>query len=209
MQGDKEDSYDIRRDTYQGGSRSPPYEDTYERRYNEQSSPGGRSDDKNSRYGYDERSPGNEQENRQFGDYRRTSPTRPEVINDWRRDDRFGNGRKFEDRRISDGDSKLEGRSPERPKDPESSSPPVVRPVREILGDNVLPLRISEPPKANGVRVADGSTNTQVGVLSIKVHAFSYFNYLRSLKFFFLFPLQYIDCNMLEDLHLLKGRLYC
>ncbi|GAY66658.1 Arf-GAP domain-containing protein [Citrus sinensis] len=159
--GDKEDSYDIRRDTYQGGSRSPPYEDTYERRYNEQSSPGGRSDDKNSRYGYDERSPGNEQENRQFGDYRRTSPTRPEVINDWRRDDRFGNGRKFEDRRISDGDSKLEGRSPEQPKDPESSSPPVVRPVREILGDNVLPLRISEPPKANGVRVADGSTNTQ------------------------------------------------
>ncbi|KDO54160.1 hypothetical protein CISIN_1g004435mg [Citrus sinensis] len=83
--GDKEDSYDIRRDTYQGGSRSP----------------------------------------------------------------------------ISDGDSKLEGRSPEQPKDPESSSPPVVRPVREILGDNVLPLRISEPPKANGVRVADGSTNTQ------------------------------------------------
>ncbi|XP_021275696.1 probable ADP-ribosylation factor GTPase-activating protein AGD14 [Herrania umbratica] len=33
--------------------------------------------------------------------------------------------------------------------------PPVVRPVREILGENVIPLRISEPPKANGSRTVD------------------------------------------------------
>lgn len=176
MQGDKEDFYENRRiDTYQGGSRSPPYEDAYERRYSEQSSPGGRSDDKNSRYGYDERrSPGNEQESRQYSDYRRTSPARPEIISDWRRDDRFGNGRKFDDRRISDGDSKLEGRSPECPRDVESSSPPMVRPVREILGDNVLPLRISEPPKANGGRTADSTAHTQVGVLSTKLYTNSY-----------------------------------
>ncbi|KAK1550582.1 hypothetical protein Q3G72_021514 [Acer saccharum] len=153
--GDKEDSY-------QGGPRSPPYEDTYDRRYSERSSPGGRSDDKNYKYGYDERrSPGYEQESRQHGDYRRSSPARPEIVNDWRRDERFGNGRKVEDRRISDGDSKLEGRSPERMRDVESSSPPMVRPVREILGENVMPLRISEPPKANGGRVADGSVHTQ------------------------------------------------
>ncbi|KAJ0029974.1 hypothetical protein Pint_13136 [Pistacia integerrima] len=149
--GDKEDFYE------KGRSRSPPYEDTFERRYGDRSSPGGRSDDRNSRYGYDERrSPGYEQESRQYGDYRRSSPARPEIVNDWRRDDRFGNGRKG-----SDGDSKLEGRSPERTKDLESSSPPIVRPVREILGENVLPLRISEPPKANGGRAADGSTHTQ------------------------------------------------
>ncbi|EOY30852.1 NSP-interacting GTPase, putative isoform 3 [Theobroma cacao] len=154
--GDKEDLYENRRtDGYQGGSRSPPYEDTYERRYNERSSPGGRNDDRNSRYGYDERrSPGYDQESRQYGDYRK-SPARPEVVNDWRREDRFGNGRKPEDRRISDGDPKLEGRSPERPKELGSSSPPVVRPVREILGENVIPLRISEPPKANGSRTVD------------------------------------------------------
>ncbi|KAL5836015.1 hypothetical protein ACOSQ4_015512 [Xanthoceras sorbifolium] len=153
--GDKED-------TYQGGSRSPPYEDTYDRRYSERSSPGGRSDDKNYRYGYDERrSPGYEQESRQHGDYRRSSPARPEIVSDWRRDDRFGNGRKVEDRRMSDGDSKFEGRSPERTRDLESSSPPIVRPVREILGENVVPLRIIEPPKANGGRVADGFVHTQ------------------------------------------------
>ncbi|XVF88499.1 hypothetical protein PTKIN_Ptkin19aG0055900 [Pterospermum kingtungense] len=154
--GDKEDFCENRRtDGYQGGSRSPPYEDTYERRYNDRSSPGGRNDDRNSRYGYEERrSPGYDQESRQYGDYGR-SPARPEVVNDWRREDRFGNGRKPEDRRISDGDPKLEGRSPERPKDLESSSPPVVRPVREILGENVIPLRISEPPKPNGGRTID------------------------------------------------------
>ncbi|OMO58062.1 Arf GTPase activating protein [Corchorus olitorius] len=154
--GDKEDSYDNRRtDGYRGGSRSPPYEDSYGR-YSDRSSPGGRNDERNSRYGYDERrSPGYDQESRQYGDNRK-SPARPEVVNDWRREDRFANGRKAEDRRISDGDPKLEGRSPDRPKDLESSSPPVVRPVREILGENVIPLRISEPPKANGGRTVDG-----------------------------------------------------
>ncbi|KAE8687908.1 NSP-interacting GTPase, putative isoform 3 [Hibiscus syriacus] len=152
--GDKEDFYENRRtDGYQGGSRSPPYEDTYDRRYSDRPSPGRRNDDRNSRFGYDERrSPGYDQESRQYGDYR--SPARPEVVNDWRREDRFGNGRKAEDHIVSDGNSKLEGRSPERPK--ESSSPPMVRPVREILGENVIPLRVSEPPKANGGRTVDG-----------------------------------------------------
>ncbi|XP_041007423.1 LOW QUALITY PROTEIN: probable ADP-ribosylation factor GTPase-activating protein AGD14 [Juglans microcarpa x Juglans regia] len=149
--GEKEGVYESRRtDAYQGGPRSPPYEDKYERRYGDRSSPGGRS--------YDERSPA--QESRQYGDYRR-SPVRPETVNDWRREDRFGNGRKFEDRRESDGDSKLGGRSLGQPKDLNSSSPPMVRPVREILGENVLPLRIIEPPKANERRAADGSAHAQ------------------------------------------------
>lgn len=157
----KEDFSENRKtDAYQGGSRSPPYEDTHEHRYNERSSPGGRSDDKYSRYSYDERrSPGYDQESRQYNDYKR-SPARPEMINDWRREDRFGNGRKVEDRRISDGDPKLEGRSPERPKE-DTSSPPMVRPVREILGDNVVPLRISEPPKSIVSRPVDVSAPTQ------------------------------------------------
>ncbi|KAL5574617.1 hypothetical protein UlMin_016316 [Ulmus minor] len=72
----------------------------------------------------------------------------------------FGNGRRYEDRRISDGDSKPEGRSPEQPRDLGSSSPPVVRPVREILGENTIPLRISEPPKPSA-RTTDGSAQTQ------------------------------------------------
>ncbi|GMN50485.1 hypothetical protein TIFTF001_019643 [Ficus carica] len=150
--GEKEDSYENRRsDSYQGGPRSPPYEDN-ERRYSGKSSPGGRSYDGG-------RSPGYDQESRQYSDYRR-SPARPEIVNDWRREDRFGNGKRYEERRMSDGDLKQEGRSPERPKDPDSSSPPVVRPVREILGENTVPLRISEPPKP-AARTADGSAHTQ------------------------------------------------
>ncbi|XP_068337223.1 probable ADP-ribosylation factor GTPase-activating protein AGD14 [Pyrus communis] len=157
--GEKEDSYDNRRvDSYQGGSRSPPYEDKYDRRFSDRSSPGGRS--------YDgQRSPGYDQESRQSGDYRR-SPGRPEIVNDWRREDRFGNGSRNDDRRISDGDSKVEGKSPERPRDLNSSSPPIVRPVREILGENTIPLRIIEPPKANSARATDSSVHAQRSVSS-------------------------------------------
>ncbi|XP_039023897.1 probable ADP-ribosylation factor GTPase-activating protein AGD14 isoform X2 [Hibiscus syriacus] len=150
--GDKEDIHENRADGYRGGSRSPPYEG----RFSETSSPGGRNDDRYLRYGHDERrSPGYDQGSQQYSDYRK-SPARHELVNDWRREDRFGNGRKPEDHRVSDGELKLEGRSPERPKDLESSSPPVARSVREILGENVMPLRISEPPKANGSRTIDG-----------------------------------------------------
>lgn len=138
---------------YQGGSKSPPYEDTYERRYSDRSSPGGRSPGG--------RSPGYDQETRQYSDYRK-SPGRPPIINDWRREERFGDGRRYEDRRTSDGDYKLEAQSPDRAKDLDSSSPPVVRPVRDILGENVVPLRISEPPKTNSGRAVDGSALTQV-----------------------------------------------
>ena len=146
-------------DSYQGGSRSPPYDDKYERRYSDRSSPGARS--------YDgQRSPGYDQESRQSSDYRR-SPGRPEIVNDWRREDRFGNGSRNDDRRISDGDSKVEGKSPERPRDLNSSSPPIVRPVREILGENTVPLRIIEPPKANSARATDSSVHAQVMMLLI------------------------------------------
>ncbi|CAN1331239.1 Probable ADP-ribosylation factor GTPase-activating protein AGD14 [Linum perenne] len=149
-----------RTDAYQGGSRSPPYEDVYDRRFNQRSSPGGRSDDRNNRYD-ERRSPGYDPEGRRYNDYSK-SPARPEIINDWRREDRFGNGKKAEDRRVSDGDSTPGGRSPDRPNDVGAYSPPVVRPVREILGDNVGPLRISEPPKPNAVRAAaDGFVATQ------------------------------------------------
>nr|GEY15471.1 probable ADP-ribosylation factor GTPase-activating protein AGD14 isoform X2 [Tanacetum cinerariifolium] len=93
------------------------------------SSPGRRSDE-SSRNSYDERrSPGYDQ------DFKK-SPARTDVVNDWRREDRFGNGR-----RSDDGGFKVEGRSPDRQSNPDMSSPPIVRPIREILGDSVSPLR--------------------------------------------------------------------
>lgn len=140
-------------DTYQGGSRSPPYEN--ERRYSDRPSPGGRSDG-SSRNSYDERrSPGYDQ------DFRK-SPARTDIVNDWRREDRFGNGRRSDD----GGSSKVGGRSPDSQRDPDMSSPPVVRPVRDILGESVSPLRVIEPPRANGSRPTDGSLQTQRTVSS-------------------------------------------
>ncbi|KAL0315610.1 UNVERIFIED_CONTAM: putative ADP-ribosylation factor GTPase-activating protein AGD14 [Sesamum radiatum] len=142
--GEAEDFNGNRRiDAYQGGSRSPPYEDSFERHHSDRRSPGGRSP------GYD----------RQNSEYKR-SPAHGEVVNDWRREDRFGNGRRSEDR-SSDGGSKVEGKSPDSQRDSDISSPPIVRPVRDILGENVSPLRVIEPPKATGVKLTDGSAQTQ------------------------------------------------
>ncbi|WOH08936.1 hypothetical protein DCAR_0728387 [Daucus carota subsp. sativus] len=155
--GDADDfSENKKMDSYQGGSRSPPFNDTYERRYTDRPSPGGRSDDRNYRSSYDERrSPGSD------GDYGR-SPARTEIVNDWRRDDRFGNGKKSEDGRVGNGGLKVEATSPDFQRDLDSSSPPMVRPVRDILGENVSPLRVIEPPpKANGGKSADASLHTQ------------------------------------------------
>ncbi|KAE9607544.1 hypothetical protein Lal_00026757 [Lupinus albus] len=156
--GEKDDLYENRRtETYQGGPKSPQYEDTYERRYSDRSSPGGRSPGGRSPGG---RSPGYDQESRQYGDFRRSAGP-PPVVNDWRREDRFRDERKFEDHIISDGDIKMDSQSLERAKDLGSSSLPVVRPVRDILGENVVPLRISEPPKTNIGKAVNGSLLTQ------------------------------------------------
>ncbi|XP_071729500.1 uncharacterized protein [Rutidosis leptorrhynchoides] len=136
--GEAEDRY---------GSRSPPYEN--ERRYSDRPSPGGRSD-VSSRNSYDERrSPGYDKDIKK-------SPARVDIVNDWRREDRYGNTR------SSDAGSKVEVRSPDR----EISSPPIVRPVRDILGDSVSPLRVIEPPRANGSRPVDVSLQTQRTVSS-------------------------------------------
>ncbi|KAK4798437.1 hypothetical protein SAY86_030763 [Trapa natans] len=132
-----------REDSYQGSSRSPPYDDAYDRRQSDRSGSGGRS-------------PGYDQERRQYNDYR--SPGRPEVVNDWHREDRFRDGQKFDDHKVPDRESKV-GESPERSKDPDSSIPPVARAVREILGQTFLPPRI-EPPKPI-VSHAEGSAQPQ------------------------------------------------
>ncbi|KAK1265026.1 putative ADP-ribosylation factor GTPase-activating protein AGD14 [Acorus gramineus] len=162
VKGDKDDFRETRTDTNPSGSRSPPYEDTYEIPVS-----AGRNDERNSRYSYsDRRSPG-------YGDRRspgyapsdyRRSPGYFEVVDDRVKDDRIRNlnqNRKIEDHKFTDEVRRPEGRSPNHQKDLDMSSPPVVRPVRDILGDSVPPLRIGEPPKANVTRVADTSAQTQ------------------------------------------------
>nr|XP_043624724.1 probable ADP-ribosylation factor GTPase-activating protein AGD14 [Erigeron canadensis] len=98
---------------------------------------GGKSDDGGSKNSYDERlSPGYNQ------DFGRSPPA--EHTDDWRREDR----------------SEVEVQSPDRPRDPEMLSTPKVRPVRNILGDKVSPLRVIEPPKANGFRHMQGTVSS-------------------------------------------------
>ncbi|KAJ8442386.1 hypothetical protein Cgig2_018642 [Carnegiea gigantea] len=159
--GDKNETNENRRsDGCQSGSRSPSFDNTYERRYSNRSSPG-----------YDvRRSPGYDQDSQRHSDHGR-SPVHSGVVNDWRREDRFSNARKSEDRRSSDGESKPEIRSPDNQKDSNVSSPPVVRPVRDILGENVVPLRIGEPPKASSSRAVDGSTFTQVSEAPLSLNS--------------------------------------
>ncbi|KAL9224032.1 hypothetical protein vseg_000107 [Gypsophila vaccaria] len=144
--GDKEELNENRSD--RSGSRSPPYD--HERRYSDRPSPV-----------HDVRgSPGYVDDNRRHSDYGR-SPVRSGIVSDWRREDRFSNGRRSDDRRSTDGELKPEIRSPDNQSDSSIASPPIVRPVRDILGENVVPLRISEPPKANSGRVAEGTVITQ------------------------------------------------
>ncbi|PWZ25271.1 putative ADP-ribosylation factor GTPase-activating protein AGD14 [Zea mays] len=130
---DKDEYSENRRsDGNWGGSRSPPNGS-----YSDRQSYSGRSDDRNSRYSYGDRSPGYDQ-----NDYKR-SPRYFEVG-----DNRSGKTtpiQGFEDRRFSEPRKRDSG-SPDFQKEADGSSP-VVRPVRDILGDNAPQLRVGEPSK--------------------------------------------------------------
>ncbi|CAM0946198.1 unnamed protein product [Alopecurus aequalis] len=140
---DKDEQSESRRsDGNRGGSRSPPYNESY----SDRRSYSGRSDDRNSRHSYGERSPGYDQ-----NDYKK-SPRHFEVV-----DDRSGKTtpvQRFEDRRFAEP-RKPETGSPNYEREANGSSPPVVRPVREILGDDAPQLRVGEPPKLNVARPID------------------------------------------------------
>lgn len=164
VKGERED-YDESRssNTDRSGSRSPPYNDPYERRYGERPGSAGRNDDRNSRSSYEARSPSYGQ-----GDYR--SPSHFEMRNEIRRDDKAGyevQSPKSYENRTSDGLPKP-GVS-DHQKGVYISSPPMVRPVRDILGDNVPPLHVGEPPKMNGGKTPNiplekqGSTSSSKG----------------------------------------------
>lgn len=168
FQDDKDEHSENRRsDGNRGGSRSPPYNESY----SDRRSYSGRSDDRNSRHSYGERSPGYDQ-----NDYKK-SPRHFEVV-----DDRSGKTtpiQRFEDRRFSEP-RKPETGSPSYQREANGSSPPVVRPVREILGDDAPPLRIGEPPKPNvakpieppkpnGTRTLEPPPQAQVVLVAVRV----------------------------------------
>ncbi|XP_039143029.1 probable ADP-ribosylation factor GTPase-activating protein AGD14 isoform X2 [Dioscorea cayenensis subsp. rotundata] len=158
VKSDREDYNENRTaDSYRGASRSPPFEDRYDHPFNERSSSGGRNDERFSRYGYEDRSPAHD------GDSKR-SPGQFDVVDERRRDDKTGNGnqiQRIEDRRFPDAVHRASARSPSYQKGVDSSSPPLVRPVRDILGDDVPPLQVGDLPKPNGTGVPENSSKTQ------------------------------------------------
>ncbi|NP_001146420.1 uncharacterized LOC100280000 [Zea mays] len=130
---DKDEYSENRRsDGNWGGSRSPPNGS-----YSDRQNYSGRSDDRNSRYSYGDRSPGYDQ-----NDYKR-SPRYFEVGDN--RSGKITPIQGFEDRRFSEPRKRDSG-SPDFQKEADGSSP-VVRPVRDILGDNAPQLRVGEPSK--------------------------------------------------------------
>lgn len=166
FQDDKDEYSENRKsDGNWGGSRSPPNGS-----YSDRRSYSGRSDDRNSRYSYGDRSPGYDQ-----NDFKK-SPRYFEVV-----DDRSGKTtpvQRFEDRRFSEP-RKPDTGSPNYQKEADTSSP-VVRPVRDILGDEAPQLRVGEPskpvveppkpviarpidpPKPNGTRAIDPPPQAKV-----------------------------------------------
>ncbi|XP_020575889.1 probable ADP-ribosylation factor GTPase-activating protein AGD14 isoform X2 [Phalaenopsis equestris] len=160
----EQEDYDENRssNTDRSGSRSPPYNDPYERRYGERPGSTGRNDDRNSNSSYEARSPSYDQ-----GGYR--IPSHFELRDEMHRDDKARNevqSPKSSENRISDGLPKP-GVS-DHQKGAYISSPPMVRPVRDILGDNVPSLRVGEPPKMNGGKVPNIPLEKQSSTLSSK-----------------------------------------
>lgn len=134
--------------------------------HSEKSSPCGRNDEKNFRYYYDERrSPRFAQENSRYGALKR-NPVRIEVVDDRFRDDGFRNGKRSDGQRFSSEESMRGSRSPACQKNVNRSCSPVVRPVRDILGENVPRIHVGNLPKANEGEISDGSAHNQMIVSS-------------------------------------------
>lgn len=173
--GDREETYDNRRPeprpNYRADSRSPPYED----RYDERPSAGRRSnagyddrrfDDRgrfDERARFDEkRSPGRFETDRNrydknYNDARRYDDRpRYEARDRQHYEDRYNEGldRRFEDRFANERGNRNYG----------GSSPPPIRPVKEILGEDVPPLRVeNHGNQTNGGRELEKSHSSQDG----------------------------------------------
>ncbi|KAF7150188.1 hypothetical protein RHSIM_Rhsim02G0186900 [Rhododendron simsii] len=116
-------------------------------------SAGGRNDDRKSKYYIEERrSPRNKPENVRSG--HRNRPVHFEVVDDRFRDDGLGSGRSYETHRSSNAESRAGSRLGK-------ISPPVARPVSELLGENVPRLQVGGSPNANERRDTDSSVHVE------------------------------------------------
>ncbi|XP_038695182.1 probable ADP-ribosylation factor GTPase-activating protein AGD14 isoform X2 [Tripterygium wilfordii] len=126
---------------------SPSYEDRCE--LNGRSGTARRSEDRSFRYYYDERrSPRYAPGSSRNGGFKR-SPARFEIVDDRFRDDGFGRRRQSDSRRFSNSESRVGNKSPERQNSVDQFTSSVVRPAKDILGENGQPIRAGESSKEN------------------------------------------------------------
>ncbi|KAK3027024.1 hypothetical protein RJ639_041179 [Escallonia herrerae] len=158
----KEDFYE--RHSFERSSHGAK-DDFYERRSFERSSPSARNDERSSRYVIDDRrSPRYKQENVRSGS-QRNRRARFEIVDDRFRDDGFGSIKRSENHRFSKVESRAGSRSPDPQKIREMISPPVMRPVKDILGENVPALKVGKVSKANDRKDENDSAHAQVRLL--------------------------------------------
>uniref|UniRef100_A0A7N0TQ40 Arf-GAP domain-containing protein n=1 Tax=Kalanchoe fedtschenkoi TaxID=63787 RepID=A0A7N0TQ40_KALFE len=129
--------------------------DTYGRHSYEKPGSSGRPDLK---YYHDEwrSSPRYARENSRSGGFKR-SPIQFEVVDDRFRDDENTRGRKSDPRRTASVEVMARSRSPVPQKIVNRSMSPVIRPVADLLGENVPHLQVGGPSKGNKEKNADAS----------------------------------------------------
>lgn len=136
-------------------------DDFYEHKSFEKISPSVRNNEKTLRFFMEQRSPRYTQGNKRSGSHRGRSSTCFEIVDDRYRDD--GGVRRFD--RYSGKESRDGKMSPDSQRIQETNSPEIC-PVKDILREKVLQLRIGEPSKANDGRDADGSARDRVSSFS-------------------------------------------
>ncbi|XVF47941.1 hypothetical protein PTKIN_Ptkin03bG0150000 [Pterospermum kingtungense] len=156
--GHSVDSSDSRKvSIFSGRSKSQLYEGRHERGSYEGSSPAGRSDAVKGFYN-ETRSPRHAQENTRYGGSRR-SPRCIEIVDNRVRFDGPGSARLLDNLSFLQREPVTQSKSSDPQVD--RSSFPVVRPVRDILGENAPALKVGEHSKANAAKDPDGSDKNQ------------------------------------------------
>ncbi|KAH9760972.1 Arf-GAP domain-containing protein [Citrus sinensis] len=172
--GEKEDSCQSNKvGAYIGEFRSPRSESRYEQSSSGRSQHRERSNDRNSEYYFEDRrspryyieerrSPGYNQENPRFGGHSRKTPACFEIVDDRFRDDVSASRRRSDSISFTNTEHKSRSMSPEYQKNTNNSRTLVVRPIKEILGENAPSLEVGKCSKASDGKDADDSANNQI-----------------------------------------------
>ena len=154
VQTDKEECYQSRKiSSFRVEPKSPGFEDRAERHSTERSSPSLRSDDKNLRFYYDERSSPKYAKKYSRHASLAKKPVQFEVVDDRFRDDEFRN------RRLSNLESKLRQLQSGSQKNVDESQSPVAHSFGEVLEENIPSPKVGEPSQAQNKEAHDLPTN--------------------------------------------------